>query len=67
MGMLVFVLVSMVVTGVIMFVGGFAGTGNGFFISGFRGRFGGLLGLLFRDCQWITFRVLSMGKRKLLV
>ena len=34
---------------------------------GFGSRFGGLLGLLFGDCQWITFRVLSMGNGKLLV
>jgi hypothetical protein len=70
MGMLVPMLVRVVVPMVvrmIMLVGRLDGAGSRLLLGGFGGRFGGLLGLLFSDCQWVAFRVLSMGNCKLLV
>jgi len=37
------------------------------FFSGLGSRFSGLLRLLFSDCQWVAFRLLSMGNWKPLV
>ena len=61
------VIVSKFVTGMVMIVfmfmlmRSFRSADGWLFFSGFRGRFSGLLDLLFSDCQWVTFRVLSMG------
>ena len=56
-----------VVTGMAMFVHLFRCADGWFLFSSFGSHFGGLLGLLFGDCQWITFRYFRWRNRKPLV
>jgi len=75
MRMLVLMLVSVIVSGMVMIVGvvvsmsvrRLGSADGGLLFGGFGSRFGGLLRLLFSDCQWVAFRVLSMGNCKPLV
>src|SRR5439155_8217645 len=46
---------------------GFRGADDWLFFSGFGSRFDGVLGLLFGDCQWITFRYFRWRNGKPLV
>ena len=59
----------MVVTGMVMIMlmlmRGFRSADGWLLFGGFWGGFSGLLGLLFSDCQWVAFRVLSMGNTNL--
>jgi len=62
MRVLVLVTMSMVVAGMIvslvMLVRRFHRARSRLLFGGLRSRFGGLLGLLFSDGQWVAFRVL---------
>jgi hypothetical protein len=65
--MVVRVVVACMVVVVCMLLRRFYGARSRLLFGSLRGRFRGLLGLLFSDCQWVAFRVLSGENCKLLV